>query len=1501
MKKLSALTLLLVMALAWIAPRANAQEYDITMPKQYSDWHRIFSDTSLDGYYLQMAVINDRVYTLPAVNDGSQMYGTYFTRGYLFDKGTAETVFSGGSGSTYGKFYHGGSYYDAAQTSTTYNYAGPRIAADDAGTLWTSGIRGSGTPTDNSYIWAEWRSQMQYWTKDKLPGSEGGADRQGLDLGSYKLSGRADLMTAYGDCLGSTGGSLWFCINATKTIERINITKGAVTGKTQYTAPSALGNFNSRSTCDQYAANKVCLSPGVRNTTPTQGNTTKIYKGVINGSSITWTDLGVNAWSPCAKIAEFCGHEILVYASTATEFTVKDLTTGTILTQNTPWGTANASGSSWVQFDFDIVVDGTTAYIYVFTPAYGVARYSIVATEKENAKVENLKLNISENSTYIGRQDATLTWTCSSSTVSSFKIERRRTYVADATDAETTTSWVDLGTTTAKTFTETNVKWVSSDKHDFVPVKYEYRVTPLYSSGASGQSASASGTPEFIPATPKIEEIRNYEGYCKIQLFWSWNEYGCRPVAYDVYRDGQVATVDDEGNNVSIAAFDFVDKNLHADQTFQYKVKSLYPKVTIPEKYADRAWSNTVSADISFRDWSKPEYELEEVYNIPISDIASVTPSNFSNPTCYKQGYFFNDTWYIAQLSTNIGSSSDFSTVNNTNQDGGVIKFAAYSEADIKKGYVDHYKPSAHGDGSHHNVNCGVAVDAEGTVFIRGKNANWVANSTTSWYGNRNFEYKMTKGLIFTKSRKQYTVDFAAAGIDFGVGGQDYKNGSSTVYYSGVPQGRVDYFAMSGKLETDGYCYLYIAPSGTHVVWKIKLTLSGETVTPSIVSVNQPLYQSANYNQENYAYPVHCEGREDEFIYNMRSVAHLAFKADGKAGNNSSTFSNDVTVIDPGTTAADGAPKATGIGIVYNTTSRVNTAGGHTLEFNGELFVITPQGQFSINSGNFFVGMAERQRKADGTVQTAQEANILSIIPAAQWAQNDNTNSTYSDANGMWLHAEVPTIEHEMEKLGKSRSEIDADNNGECDYAYIYLYRPGYRFAKYKLKPSSTFPPTQIDLDIEPRYTTNEAGENIDLVRYDAVATWSQVENYGVDVVDGNQFYEIASYKMSITDCDGNVVAGPINIDVFDEDGVNSDVDGDGDNNDTDLLDELTGEVYTVGTTQYSLYKTRIDGLSYYKYVNSYGYDCISFVYVLQDVAAMDASGAPCLFTADVQVQYVGIETSVKGQARSSLVTEYSNQNGYEPVAPDGSVVISKSGPNRNDKIWADWDADGVRSDDDGYWDRYYINLDIEEPVSQEPVSYYTITVTDQNGDSKVVTDITIYNPATGNYEPAPDGKIPGDYPFEDVPEGTPIVKWTVDDYVGGTSTPDGSAHPADDGDVDPTEWVYTIGAHYAATNAKISKDADTSVNGEFDTTTDVEIVSAKSALVVFPVPATSTVTVKSADAINTIAIYSAAGVKVVDMDCEGENVVVVAIDNLAAGNYFIKVNNLKPVKIVKL
>ena len=342
--------------------------YEISMPTDQSDWFKTFNYPG--SYHMQFGIIDDRFYTVPAASTTGEMLATYYTCGYTFDKNNAPATFSCGSGSTYGSGMVSGTTY--------YFFAGPQLAADDAGTLWTSGTYSTSGPT--GYAWANWRSQLQYWPKANLPNG-GNASRSGLSLGNYKISGRSDFMSAYGDCLNGEG-SFWFCIGDNNYVERVTMSKGTPTSKIQYTAPVT---FNNRSTIDQYASNKVCLSPGVRNTSTSGTNTTSVYKGVINGSSITWTDLGVKAYSPCATMAEFCGHEILVYASTNTQFTIRDVTAGKDIAKITPWGSANGSGSSWVQFDFDIKVDGTTAYIYIYTPAVGGARYSIKAYETQKA------------------------------------------------------------------------------------------------------------------------------------------------------------------------------------------------------------------------------------------------------------------------------------------------------------------------------------------------------------------------------------------------------------------------------------------------------------------------------------------------------------------------------------------------------------------------------------------------------------------------------------------------------------------------------------------------------------------------------------------------------------------------------------------------------------------------------------------------------------------------------------------------------------------------------------------------------------------------------------------------------------------------------------------------------------------------------------------------------------------------------------------------------------
>lgn len=1458
-------SLLSLLALAWFVPKADAQEYTISVDDP-SDWFKTF--TAPGGLYRQAAVADDAFFVAPAyAGDGSEFIAAYYSAGYRIDEANGAKSFSYGS------------WTDPDGNTSAYYCAGPGIASDTYGNLYFKAKRHA----SSTGLYAN-AGAIGVYTVRPNPTTSTIGTKSIINITS--VGARTDRMSAYGDCMNGTG-YFWFAPNGSQ-LERVTVTKGtANTTNTKFAGPlnSGVVSATNAAIVTQYSDTEVLYDQGGA----------ILYKGTISGSTITWSSLGVTNNGSGATMFELGGKEILVYASSTTAFKVRNVTDGVDIVTITPWGSSSVSANSATYFSFNAKVNSDgTAYLYVYTPGQGAARYTVRATAKGDP-VTNVVATINENRAFSGRQDAVITWTApASGTVTSYTVQRRRTYLADATDANTTTAWVTLGTTTNTSYTESNVKWVNSTKHDYVSTDYEYQIIPTYSTGVTGTAAVSNvATPAFIPATPQITEVRNYEGYCKVQLFWSWNSWGCKPIAYDVIRDKNVINVDSLGNDVPLAAFDYVDKTCLPDHDYVYQIQALYPNMTIPADKEYLTYSLEAPVSISYRDWSKPDYSIEEIYNVPLQEITTNYPPIFEDGIQYKQGAFYNDTWYIMQMSTNKGPGADFSSINNTNQDGGVIKFAAYTEADIKKGYTKHYYPSegTADAGSHHNVSAGVAVDDEGTVFLRGKDSGWT--SGTAWGGNRNFEYDMENGLIYTKSGKEYKVKFWDNGIKFGVGGQDPTPGRIP-YYSGVPQGRVDYFAMTGKLETDGFCYLYIAPSGTRTVYKIKLTLSGGVVTPTIVAVNEAVSETGKFNNENYAYPVKVAGREDEYIYNWRSVSHTAFKADGTAGNNPSTFSADITLVDySGGSAADDAAKATQVGDVYNTLSRVNSAGGCTLEFNGEFFIISPQGQFSMNSGNFFVGMAER-KTINGVTQKASEANILSIIPAAQWAQNDNVNSAYSDANGLWLHAEVPTIESEMTKLGKLRSDIDADNNGECDYAYIYVYRPGFRFAKYKLIPTSVFPPTQVALDVKPVYEKinegTDAEENVDILQYNAEATWNQVENYGVNTEQGNKYYDIATYTLKLYDEDGNQVGNTIVVYVDTNGNVTKVITVDANGN---QIADITND----------------PNFSYSTYTNSAGQVCKTFKYVYPDVDAMDpTTGEARDFRAEVQVGYVGVVEETNGQTHNSIITEDDGADIYSTQPPTGSVDVTK----REQPLWADWDGDKegdptvARDTDDGYWDVWNIELDFEEPVfpagEEEPVSHYTVTVTGDNvdgegGTSKEVCEFYLYNTVTGEYDLVTNCQIPGTYPFEDVPDGTPIIKWDEKDYVGGDNPKDTSVL---DGDKDPTTWDYIVTAVYASDNAKITKDDPVTIDPTYVGTTAVEVISTSTALSVYPIPAKTVITIKASEAINSVEIYSAAGLLVKAVSCDGDNVMNVAIDDLADGYYFLKVNDNKPVKIVK-
>jgi hypothetical protein len=1505
MKKLSALSLLFVMTLAWLAPRANAQEYEITLPTDISDWHKLF--TNPDRFYLQAAVIDDHFYTVPAVHNSSQMVLTYYTIGYDFSQDVNPRTFSCGSGDTYGSY----------GTGTHYFYAGPQIAADSEGTLWTTGYPSTATPANAPDNWSGWRSQMQYWRKGNLPNSST-ADRLGLNLGSYKISGRSDLMTAYGNCLSGTG-YFWFCINEGSTIERVTMQGGVANANTKFTAPTGMPAFNSRSTCTQYASNKVCLSPGVQYASAT--NNRKVYKGVINGSSISWTDLGVTSYSPTATMIEFCGQEILVYASSPTEFCIRNVTTGKDIARITPWGSANTSDSPWVNFSFNMKVDGKTAYIYIFTPGIGAARYSLIATPK-SVPVTNLNVTLVEDDdpNYIGRQNAEIVWSANpgwSTQPTSYKVEYKYTY--NLGNGELSSSWYSAGTTTTlptvdNPFVHVNIHYYKSGVKN-VPRTYIYRVTPIFGDVEGVVSDESVGiTPKYIPIAPRWIYLfgeETYQGLCMTQLYWDCPSYGLQPDSYDIYRDGQKITGEEH-----VAAFVKVDYNAKANTTHQYEITTYYNGLD----NSAPARSSVKTVTIGSRDWSKPKYTITEIYNFDLDDkhmqyeIADGVCGEYApfyKANIYTQGTFRDGKWYVAQrFNGHVAEGSVTKDIADAGTStGGIIVFDADAQAQ-SNGKMVGGKLLSLNTPIRHNQTRGVAVDDAGNVFVRGVGA----YNSTDWCYIYEYQYPLTDGVVYKPEANgtytAYTVDFVGAGIDLEEQQQAYTND----YTMG---GRVDYFSMSGDVFSTEGGYLYVAPSQGRAVYVINLKAgSGTTLKATLVGVYhengttqktqttsgpQP-YKSAN---ENYAFPVNCEGRNGhQFVFNLRSNLYRNLVIDNTVGR--VTHEGTLNDRDGNTIAgspyslnvkgvegyAPATPTVNAEGRIYDFHSRVNNSGGATFEFNGELFIVTPISQYSINTGSFYVGRGFRKTVSIDPITgvatrvSAKDADLCNIIPVATVYQSDDADASNTTASGMWCYGEVPDYDAEVARVGLDNA--DKDGDGKIDYAYIYIFAPGNRFAKYRIDPDGLFPPSPNEIKIVPEYERDyvdgEHNAGGELLKYDAVVEWDAIENaYNTD---GTGNYSVESYTITLCYEDGTPVT---------------------DENGNPLT--VTIPVYNPVTGESSEYVVLDDEGN-----------VINYTYTFPDVDLYDEDGNVITYVSQVVVNYRGVDgTAAQGKTQTSVKTEDENHNDYDAVAPGGEVRVGVA------EDWADWDGDHNKSKDDGYWNRYTVELHPTNPEwgqdqREEPVSYYTITVSsgdsetnDADKGNKQICDFYLYDPdsdaetegvqnVTGltpdenGYVHITDCKIPGDYVFTP-DDNIPDVYWFEVDYTGGTQ---GTAAELEDGKINPEEWTYTITAEYAASNTKISKSASGDMENNGGVTTRVEVINVKSALSIYPIPATSSITVKASEAINTIAIYSMAGVQVKAVACEGENVVVVSVEDLAAGQYMVKVNNFEPVKIVK-
>lgn len=222
----------------------------------------------------------------------------------------------------------------------------------------------------------------------------------------------------------------------------------------------------------------------------------------------------------------------------------------------------------------------------------------------------------------------------------------------------------------------------------------------------------------------------------------------------------------------------------------------------------------------------------------------------------------------------------------------------------------------------------------------------------------------------------------------------------------------------------------------------------------------------------------------------------------------------------------------------------------------------------------------------------------------------------------------------------------------------------------------------------------------------------------------------------------------------------------------------------------------------------------------------------------------------------------------------------------------------------------YRVDLDFDRATaanSNEPVSYFLVEYS--TGGGATFNTLNKFNllKQGKDYHHYPveitTGQVPGNYKFGG-----------IDTYKFGSDTPSEKgyalrekANPDTDHKCvlyyytkdNPSGYKYRITAVYASTNARIRKTASTNAENFIVGTTGIGDATGYS-LSVYPVPATTAVTVTSPEAIESVRIFSTAGAEVAHVAGEKDYTQSVDVSTLAPGVYLLVVNEQAPLRIVK-
>lgn len=1120
----------------------------------------------------------------------------------------------------------------------------------------------------------------------------------------------------------------------------------------------------------------------------------------------------------------------------------------------TTWSTAVETTS--LSYSYNGLTTGT--YIFKVKPYYSHAwgneatSNSVTIVNAIGTPITNLAYKYEKNTTdNIGRQDIVLTWEAPigmvNTAVTGYKIYREGKLLA--------TVGADV-----LTYTNTGVKQ-----------NYTYTVVPLFEELTENPSYGQSVTTTEVTTTfvaPIISEIRNYEGYSLTELFYTMPDYmPYKPIYFNLYRDGKLI----QGK---LQAYNTLDESLvRSSETtiVKYQIEAVYGTSDTATTPIDSVKSKEYIVTIAPRDWAKTGFILQEVYNVPIDEIAAdKKPNLFDNNNYYRQGQFntFDKKWYIAQRADNLSKHDENPESGGGQIDsniagtvGGIITINAENADDVKGGFEKIFTKPAF-------ENVGIAIDDKGTIFVRNNNFDKLKATVPTGHGGEAawgwmkdaFERRITEGTFY-KRNENGTYSEVATKLDLQkiwtdnrwIDKMEFTGAAS----NGQVAGRTDYYNMYGDVLGDGG-YLILSPSWTHTAFKVYIK-GGVYQSHEVIEFDR--YENGSYvlepktGTENYSF--HLDGR-DAVTVQIRSNGYFGVHTPWSADDWHPIFTAESRVNNAGGTSIQAFGKKITAEDVASEPDKYTTEdiGRHT----GELLVITPQSMHSNNVGDFLISRAKKEDAND----FADEGTLMPSVPVVMKIQTDaRSNSKATNANGNWFHAEVGTYASAL------------NDNEEC--LDIYQYVPGTRFARYRLVQSNQFPQVTPVLNI----TTAYNDDITEITHFEGVATWNRPKGFGTSTGSANA--KVKSYIFEMYNSKNELVASTELPEVTKEDGSPID----------------------------DTYEYKFD------YTAETGKDDIDFG----------------RYSVNVQVKY---ETKDGVEHLSEPSFAEASHDYIADKASERHIWMYKKA-NVTEDVWEYDEANDKWIIVNKAFDNYRVEIDFSAPTeTDEPVSYYTIhAYVNNKKDFIQITDFHLHkgvetvngiNQAVLDRDEKgdviPTSQIPGTYIF-DGENSMKAPYYSTGKWDGGESRlnsvltwhhkvpagyySSGVATTAEGDDItitdEPNNWKFVVVAHYAANNRSIAKSEEAQFNPETYefVQTGVEVVGDNTAaLKIYPIPATTSITVKAPEAINSIVIYNESGVEVMNIEANGETRTIVNIEDLATGFYFVKVNNQAPVKIVK-